>query len=194
MTNSHKFVTHIKMSLYDTCLGQNWLTKLLFWNCWPWSYCIGIVYRLGIINQVRNVGTPVIWIFHLSTGMAAISPRTKGFGCTKYNLKLASLETCTHASLLCTWAESRRGLQWAWLIAVAMVANNEKHAIRDTCGLYYWIQSILKPDILPNLMDLLCLCITQVPKSWDLANFVSTTTMTSMRSNKVMSITYTLAE
>ena len=157
--------------------------------------CIGIVYRLGIINQVRNVGTSVIRIFHLSTGMAAISPRTKGFRCTKYNLKLASLETCTYAPLLCTWAESRRGLQWAWLIAVAMVANNEKHAIRDTCGLYYWIQSILKPDILPNLMDLLCLCITQVPKSWDLANFVSTATkMTSMRSNKVMSITYTLAE
>ena len=104
------------MSLYDTCLGQNWLTKLLFWNCWPWSYCIGIVYRLGIINQVRNVGTSVIQIVHLSTGMAAISPRTKGFGCTKYNLKLASLETCTHAPLLCTWAESRRGLQHMGII------------------------------------------------------------------------------
>ena len=32
---------------------------------------IGIVYRLGIINQVRNVGTSVIRTFHLS-GMAAL--------------------------------------------------------------------------------------------------------------------------
>jgi hypothetical protein len=25
--------------------------------CWPWSYCISIVNRLGIINQAINVGT-----------------------------------------------------------------------------------------------------------------------------------------
>ena len=34
------------------------------------TYCIGIVYRLGIINQARNVGISVIRTFHLS-GMAA---------------------------------------------------------------------------------------------------------------------------
>jgi hypothetical protein len=38
-------------------------------RCWPWS---GIVSRIGIINQVRNVGISVIRTFHLF-GMAAIS-------------------------------------------------------------------------------------------------------------------------
>ena len=33
---------------------------------WPWSCCIGIVYRLGIINQVRNVGTSVIQTISLT--------------------------------------------------------------------------------------------------------------------------------
>ena len=44
---------------------------------WPWSYCIGIVRRLGIINQTKNVGISVIRIFHLSS-MAAIGRWTKG--------------------------------------------------------------------------------------------------------------------
>ena len=38
---------------------------------------IGIIYRL-VINQVRNVGTSVILIFHFSGGMAAIRLWTKG--------------------------------------------------------------------------------------------------------------------
>ena len=67
---------------YGLCrltLGKTGLLDYFSEHCWPWSYCIGIVYRLGIINQVRNVGTSVIWTFHLS-GMAAISPSTEGSG------------------------------------------------------------------------------------------------------------------
>ena len=29
-------------------------------HCWPWLYCIGIVYRLGIINQCRHFSYPDI--------------------------------------------------------------------------------------------------------------------------------------
>ena len=46
-------------------------------HCWPWSYCIGIAYRLGIINQVKKVDTSVIRTFHLSS-MAANQPVDKG--------------------------------------------------------------------------------------------------------------------
>ena len=31
-----------------------------FEHCWPWSYYIGIICMLGILNQVRNVGISVI--------------------------------------------------------------------------------------------------------------------------------------
>ena len=50
-----------------------WALQALIWTkliisdlserCWPWSYCIGIVYRLSTINHVRNLGTSVIQTF-----------------------------------------------------------------------------------------------------------------------------------
>ena len=48
----------------QTCLGQTGLLDYFSEHCWPWSYCLGIVYRLGIINQVINVGALVIWTFN----------------------------------------------------------------------------------------------------------------------------------
>ena len=65
--------------LYRLCFSQTWSWVTFSEHCWPWSYCTGIIYRLGIINQVRNVGTSVIRTFHLS-GMAAISLWIKGSG------------------------------------------------------------------------------------------------------------------
>ena len=54
-------LTHPWLRSLLTCLGQNWLTRALFWILrWPLSYCMGIIYSLGIINQVKNVGTSVI--------------------------------------------------------------------------------------------------------------------------------------
>ena len=38
-------------------------SKYFSQHCWPWSYCIGIVYWLGIINQARNIGISVIRTF-----------------------------------------------------------------------------------------------------------------------------------
>ena len=63
---------------YGPCrlgLGKTGILDYFSEYCWPWSYCVGIAYRLGIINQVKKVGTLVIRTFHLS-GMAAISPTT----------------------------------------------------------------------------------------------------------------------
>ena len=65
--------------LYRLALAKIDWPKYFSEHCWPWSYCIGIVYRLGIINQARNVGISVIRTFHLS-GMAAIGRWTKGSG------------------------------------------------------------------------------------------------------------------
>ena len=65
--------------LYRLALAKIDWPKYFSEHCWPWSYCIGIVYRLGIINQARNVGISVIRTFHLS-GMAAIGWWTKGSG------------------------------------------------------------------------------------------------------------------
>ena len=65
--------------LYRLALAKIDGPKYFSEHCWPWSYCIGIVYRLGIINQARNVGISVIRTFHLS-GMAAIGQWTKGSG------------------------------------------------------------------------------------------------------------------
>ena len=78
---------------YGLCrlaLAKTGLLEYFSEHCWPWSYCIGIVDRLGIINQVRNVGTSVIRTFHLS-GMAAISLWTKGSGVTADLFRLADL-------------------------------------------------------------------------------------------------------
>ena len=72
---------------YGLCrltLGKTGLLDYFSEHCWPWSCCIGIVYRLGIINQVRNVGTSVIWTLHLS-GMAGSACGQRGpdnRGCT----------------------------------------------------------------------------------------------------------------
>ena len=60
-------------------LAKTGLLEYFSEHYWPRSYCIGIVGRLRIINQVRNVGTSVIRTFHLS-GMAALSLWTKGSG------------------------------------------------------------------------------------------------------------------
>ena len=74
------------------------LTDQLFSeHCWPWSCGIGIVYRLGIINQVRNIGTSVIRTFHLS-GVAAINRWTKGSGWSSYTGNRFS-KTCQLFSL-----------------------------------------------------------------------------------------------
>ena len=62
-----------KTKLYElwtlqACLGQNWLTKVIVYfseHYWPWSYYIGVYYRLGILNQVRNVGISIIWTISL---------------------------------------------------------------------------------------------------------------------------------
>ena len=35
-------------------------------HCWPWSLCKSIIYRLGILNQVRNVAFSLSGLFHLS--------------------------------------------------------------------------------------------------------------------------------
>ena len=47
-------------------MGKIGLLDYFSEHCWPWSYCISIVFRLGIINQMRKVGTSVIRTFHLS--------------------------------------------------------------------------------------------------------------------------------
>ena len=65
--------------LYRLALAKIDWPKYFSEHCWPWSYCIGIVYSLGIINQARNVGISVIRTVHLS-GMAAIGRWTKGSG------------------------------------------------------------------------------------------------------------------
>ena len=74
-------VTYWVMSYRPCRLGLSKTGLLYYFSeyCWPWSCCIGIIYRLGIINQVKNVGTSVIWTFHLS-GMAALNLWTKGSG------------------------------------------------------------------------------------------------------------------
>jgi hypothetical protein len=46
--------------LSDVQAGLGHSPKYFSEHCWPWSYWIGIVYRLGIINQAKNVGTSVI--------------------------------------------------------------------------------------------------------------------------------------
>ena len=57
-----------------------------------------------------------------------------------------------------------------------------KYTICDACRSCHLILSILKPVCLPNLTDSLCLHLSQVPRSPDLAIFVSimTTMMTMM--------------
>ena len=75
----------MRCGLCRLALGKIVLLDYFSEHCWPWSYCIGIVDRLDIINQVRNVGTSVNQTFHLSS-MVAISLWTKGFGRT--------LQTC----------------------------------------------------------------------------------------------------
>ena len=41
--------------LYRLALAKTDWPKYFSEHCWPWSYCIGIIYRLGIINQARNI-------------------------------------------------------------------------------------------------------------------------------------------
>ncbi len=36
----------------QACLGQNWLTSVFFWTLLAMISCMGIVYRIGIINQL----------------------------------------------------------------------------------------------------------------------------------------------
>ena len=57
-------VTSWVMTIYGLCrlsLGKTGLLDYFSEHCWPWSYCIGIVYGLGIINQVRNHFTYLAW-------------------------------------------------------------------------------------------------------------------------------------
>ena len=52
-----------ELGLHRHAMGKTDWPEHFSEHCWPWSYSIGIVYRLGITNQVRNVGISVIWTF-----------------------------------------------------------------------------------------------------------------------------------
>ena len=49
----------------QTCLGKTCLLDHFSEHCWQWLYCIGIIYRLDIINHVKNIGTSVIRTFRI---------------------------------------------------------------------------------------------------------------------------------
>ena len=49
----------------QTCLGKICLLDYFSEHCWQWLYCIGIIYRLDIINHVKNIGTSVIRTFRI---------------------------------------------------------------------------------------------------------------------------------
>ena len=68
---------------------------------------------------------------------------------------------------LCTWAEST----WP---AVGTVDRHgqQKRTICDACGPCQRNWSILKPVFFLILMDSLCLRVTQMPRSWEVAIFV----------------------
>ena len=101
--------------------------------CWPWSYCIGVVYRLGIIIKPgEKFSTSVFWTFYLPS-LIAISLWTKGFGLSRLHCIGKSL-----ISYKITWQ-----VQVPKPLVGFVIGRNGEHInnIQNTCGVRLQFQN-----------------------------------------------------
>ena len=119
--------------LYRLALAKTDWPEYFSEYCWPWSYCIGVVYRLGIIIEPgEKFSTSVFWTFYLPS-LIAISLWTKGFGLSRLHCIGKSL-----ISYKITWQ-----VQVPKPLVGFVIGRNGEHInnIQNTCGVRLQFQN-----------------------------------------------------